>query len=171
MPKYYLVAGDYELDIKRMSTTVEKRARAKMRQAARIFLRTVIDIIPVWTGEAMGSLAPIAHYLHVRIPNTPDVNAPYDGFALGASQSYTSSPFIKQEGWKFSFEIGSSVPHFNINEYHNVMKWGIRLANPTPWRAFQAGKQAAMEFLQQTGHTIVPNFADFVIMKNVMRYG
>lgn len=171
MPKYYLRAGDYELDYKRMSATVEKRAHQKMRQAARIFLRTVIDIIPVWTGEAMGSLAPIAHYLHVAIPSTPNINAPYDGFALGASQSYTTSPFIKRENWHFYFEIGSSVPHFNINEYHKVTKWGIRLTNPTPWRAFQAGKKAATEFLQRTGKDIVPNFANFIIMKNVMRYG
>lgn len=154
-----------------MSETVKIRAHQKMRQAARIFLREVIQDIPVWTGEAMGSLAPIAHYLHVAIPSIPDPEAPFNGFALGASRSYMTEPFIKQEGWHFYFEIGSSVPHFNINEYHNVQRWGIKLRNPTPWRAFKRGKDAAMEFLQRTGQDIVPKFADFVIMKNVMRYG
>jgi hypothetical protein len=170
MPKYWLKTGDLELDIKRLSATVEKRAYQKMRQAARVFLRAAIERIPVWTGEAMGSLAPIAHELHVRIPATPNPDAPYNGFGIGMTQGKTSEPFITQEGWKFSFEIGSNVDHFNINDRFNVNKWGIMLRNPTPWEAFQHGAIAAKEFLNRTAQDIFPNFADFIIIKNMVTY-
>lgn len=171
MPRYYLQAGEYELDIERMSATVKKRSYQMMRQAARIYLREAIKHIPVWTGEAMGSLAPIARELHVHIPQTKDADAPVNGFSLGESQAYTSEPFIQQENWKFSFTIGSSVPHFNINEFHNVAKYGILLRNPTPWKAFTYGAEAAGVYLDEMGPKIFPNFADFTILKSEIRYG
>ena len=168
--KLILTAGDLVLDIDKMSKTVQMRAHQKMRQAARIFLRETIKHIPVWTGEAMGSLAPIAHELHVKIPSIKHPEAPFNGFSMGMTQGTSSSPFIKQDDWKFSFQIGTDVKHFNINDAYDVSKWGITLRNKTPWKSFEKGAEAAADFLRRTGHTIVPNFADFVVIKNVVTY-
>lgn len=164
-------AGDYELDIEKMYATVKKRSYQMMRQAARIFLREAIKHIPVWTGEAMGSLAPIARELHVQIPQIRDPDAPFNGFSLGASQGYTSEPFIQQENWKFSFVIGSSVPHFNINEFHDVSKYGILLRHSTPWNAFGQAADAAKAYLDDMAPKVFPNFADFTVLKSEIRYG
>lgn len=173
MPKYLLRVGDWELDYKRMSETVEKRAYQKMRQAARIFLREAFVHVPVWTGEAIASLFPLAQYLHVQIPaakTSPHPEAPENRFGLGMSQGIVKEPFIERRGWKFSFTITSDVKHFNINEFHDVSQYGIILRNPTPWRAFQQGAEAATKYLEATVQSIFPKFADFIIMKNMVDY-
>ena len=162
MHKIEMTFGDFNLDAKRLTETFNKILFQKMRQAARMFLRTAIQHIPVWTGEAMGSLAPIAHELHVSIPKVKDPEAPYDGFSLGVSQAVGSEPFIKQDGFVFSFTIGTNVPHFQINDRYDVSRWGFKLRNPTPWNAFELGRLAAVDYLRQQPPKF-PKYTDFMV--------
>lgn len=134
-----------------------------MRQAARVFLRTIIPLIPVWTGEAMGSLAPIAAELHVAIPSSPNPDAPYTGFSLGMSQTIRNEPFITQDGpGKFTFTIGTTVPHFNINDRFDVSRWGFKLRNPTPWTAFEQASAAMTNYLRNRGTGDFLTILDFL---------
>ena len=152
MPRLQLHYQERRFNVAKLTTAMEEHARQTMRQAARVFLRTIIPLIPVWTGEAVGSLAPIAAELHVAIPSSPNPEAPYNGFSLGMTQSIRSEPFIKKEGPnRFTFTIGSAVPHFNINDRFDVSRWGIKLRNPTPWNAFERASVAMSDYLKQRG--------------------
>ncbi|MCK5019881.1 MAG: hypothetical protein KAS32_22690 [Candidatus Peribacteraceae bacterium] len=170
MPRYIYHAREYKLDRQKLYGQTRKNTHEKMRRAAGIFLREVITHVPVWTGEAMGSLAPIAHELHVRIPTSKSSTAPYDGFALGVTQANTSKPFINQKNYIFSFSIGTDVPHFLLNDSVDVSKHGILLKNPTPWNAFEQGANVALSYLRLTGYMVIPNFSNFIILKNVVNY-
>jgi len=162
MPKLAISYQERRFNLDKLTQHMEEHARATMREAARVFLRTVIPLIPVWTGEAVGSLAPVAAELHVAIPSTPNPDAPYNGFNLGWTQTIRSEPFIIKEGPnKFSFTIGSAVPHFNINDRFDVSRWGFKLRNPTPWNAFQTGTDAMSEYLKNRGLGDFPSILDY----------
>jgi len=163
MPRLQLHYQERRFNLDKLTQHMEEHARATMREAARVFLRTMIPLIPVWTGEAIGSLAPIAAELHVAIPSSPNPDAPYNGFSLGMTQSVRSEPFIVKEGPnKFSFTIGSTVPHFNINDRFDVSRWGIKLRNPTPWNAFDRASAAMTDYLKNRGLGDFPRIIDYL---------
>ena len=162
MPKLQLLYQERRFNLDKLTKHMEEHARATMREAARVFLRTIIPLIPVWTGEAVGSLAPIAAELHVAIPSSPNPDAPYSGFHLGMTQTVRNEPFITKEGPnKFSFVIGSTVPHFNINDRFDVSRWGIKLRHPTPWNAFEQASKAMTNYLRNRGLGDFPSLWDY----------
>lgn len=162
MPKLQLVYQERRFNLDKLTRHMEEHAKATMREAARVFLRTVIPLIPVWTGEAVGSLAPIAAELHVAIPSSPNPDAPYNGFSLGMTQTIRTEPFIKKESQnRYTFTIGSTVPHFNINDRFDVSRWGFKLRNPTPWNSFQIGTDAMLEYFRGRGMDGFPTLLDY----------
>jgi hypothetical protein len=156
--------------MREISRTVDERIQQRMRQSGRIFLKEVIPLIPVWTGEAIGSLKPIAEALHVALPivkSYPD--SPMGGVEKGRAQSIGEGG-IQKEGYRYVLNFGSRVAHFNINDRYDVSQFGIKLRQPTPWQSFDRGIAVSRNYLKNNLKRLIPKYADLTY-KTRIYYG
>jgi hypothetical protein len=150
-----------ELDEARFTKTLRETLEVQVRQAARAWLRAVIPRVPVYTGMSRGSLQPLARFLRVAIPISPDQGAirhPKKTPEAGASQSFFDFP---NNGYVYSFQWDTDVLHYKINEYNN-MSGILPLRHPTPWHSIEAGNKAFNAYIEQTLPKRLPRVSDFI---------
>lgn len=124
---------------------IESRLVLANKNAARAWLEAVILRIPVWSGEAMGSLkfaegfgGFLGQYLDVQIPIDPISSRPNKNQITGGEKgrySFTDSRHI------FQFYYRSDVLHWI---YHEILARpaGIQQQITAPWHALQYGAVA-----------------------------
>jgi hypothetical protein len=122
---------------KRRDKMIGQCFREAIRQWLRAVLVGVAGDFPVWTGEAMSSLKPLARYLRVKTKRITPVKRRKDGrpvpdrrtegerkqrFRMRDDKSHAGS-------FLYSFFWRSDVLHFFINEYFSTQikhtPWGV----------------------------------------------
>jgi len=125
---------------------LRKRLREELIKAANAWFDIVVSIVPVWTGEAQGSLGPLAskigRFVPVKIRDS-SATARENRVAQGRTQGRGE---LKIDGFRAAMLWDSTVPHFIFNEQNNAENIGLRLRYPTPW---QARSTAEIAFFRQ----------------------
>jgi len=107
-----------------------------MMQATRAWVRTVVSIVPTWSGASQASIQPIANLVGVPVFSTPVAGAP-DRRDTSKGQAELSL-----EGPRKFFRWNTSVFHFIYNENNNANLVGFHLRNPGPYRSQRRAKTA-----------------------------
>lgn len=144
--------------------------KVQTRQAARAWLREIIEHVPVYSGMSIASLLPLGGYLHVAIPITPHPNfynhryaGEFNGIAAGQAEG--GYAFI-DNNFKYTFTFSTEVKQFIINDI-NVGLGMPPLLNPTPWRATELAGVAFKEYLDNNLKNRVPKISDFVYIETI----
>jgi hypothetical protein len=125
---------------------MEDALKIILEESAREWLRAVVHKVPIWSGEAVASLLPLAGYLDEEIEIHPVLDAPEGGIERGIKQSRYKFEFT---GGKMSFIFDELVPHYLINDFNRGLGQPP-LIHPTPWRSLEAGREAFNRHFKQT---------------------
>ncbi len=155
-----------KLEYGKYTKALDTIMRQQLKEAAKDWLRAVVERTPVYSGESRGSLLPLAAYLNEEINISPAANwlirkqGPTSlGADVGESEgrySFTSSNYV------YTFSFATDVPQYLINEF-NVGLGSPPLINPTPWLSLEAGEQALFEYLDRNILANFPKVSDFVV--------
>lgn len=157
------------LDVPKATAAIEKAIEVQMRQAAREMLRAIIVKVPVFTGMARGTMQPLGRFLRVAVPITPKPGAKkYPGKNAAAGALASSFTFANSGGLRPRLRFDPGVAHFQTNDKFDVSERGIKLRNPTPWHALQAGREAFKIYLRQNLKKRVPRISSFVTRTRVI---
>lgn len=138
---------DRQGNVKRIDAETREHFHAMLAA----FLRAVIPQVPVWSGMARASLKPLAQFLTnragftVSVPITPDPDAHSHikaGQNEAAGEALGSFKFVRSEGL-LAIEMGTDVPHYSYLDFNQSSR---PLRHPTPWKSFEAGREAALEY-------------------------
>lgn len=143
------------------------------RQAARAWLREVILNVPVWTGEARGSLRPLGQFLKVAVPISPSSSkwarrAIAQGHTAEAGAQQGQFEFRVEPPLRIIFEYETQVIHYLINEFYNVNP-PIHLIQPAPWLSHEKGRVAYQNYINTNLKNKLPNLKSYIIREKVTK--
>jgi len=150
----------FELTPDLFSKTLKKRLGEAHRQAVRVWLKTILENIPTYTGTARGTFRPLGRVLNIAVQKTKvlgktdpskkkwiyvkgrkwragiDYGESYGGYSLWWQQEATRIIY--------GFSFTSDLPYLLWNEVYPAPVNFVLPSNP-PWRAF---RKAALAFLK-----------------------
>ena len=169
MPGFELKYNVRRFDHRAFTKSLEKHIEQVLRESMRVFLRSVALGLPVWTGRAKKSLAPLAHSLHIAWNISPVASAYEQGRNSPQSSDITTPHWkdaIQRTGYVWSVSLGSGVFYFDVNEVMNVnASFGFHLKHPGPWNLFKKGSEAANDYMRAHLHTGMPKASRFITLK------
>jgi hypothetical protein len=143
---------------------LREEVQTQMRQAAREFLRAVINRVPIDTGEARGTLLPLGRFLRVSVPidvlnakanknpDTGEINAPllFDFETTGKGEYFT---------------VQMQLFHFWWNDFftHNYENPQI----DPPWHSIEDGVKAFMDYIKTDGYKRLPRLKEFLFVSRI----
>ena len=134
----------------RQRPAIDEYAKIVIEQAARIWVRTALDIIPTWSGASRATLQALASAVDEHVAIDVRGDAP-DRIALG--RLYSSGGINKVESGHYEFYYETSLRYLIANENQNVKPgtFGLRgsLVTPTPYQFREAGNRAVKAYLDQ----------------------
>lgn len=119
--------------------TLDQELGEILVEGTRAWVRTVISVVPSWTGESRGSIQPIADLVGVPVFIKVAPSAPGNRVSRGRAKG--TARMIKSKG-VFQFQWNSRVLHFAFNEVANANLYGLNLINPGPYESQKKGKEA-----------------------------
>lgn len=131
-----------------VSRALEPVSDLVLRQAARAWLRAMVEAIPVWEGTARGTLKPLGRFLRVAVPISPvaspskTVSSPMKGrvFQLGPQAGEGYSEFeLTSEFPKYTLAFTEKLPYVVWNSFGSPLP----TVKSAPWAAFQKAGMAA----------------------------
>ncbi len=128
----------------------------------REWVRTVVSIVPSWSGMSRASLKPIADLVGEPVFSSPTSGAPdrqLQGEALGEGKLNLG------EGNIYSFTWKTSVFHFIYNESNNANLVGFHLRNPGPYHSRDAANQAFERAIQSRLRAVEIRFKAHIKIK------
>jgi hypothetical protein len=146
--------------------TLIKNLEKLNREAARAWLKAVITRVPVWSGEARGSLRPLGQFLKEAIPINPSsspgaLRAMAAGHTAAAGEAQGSFEFKIEGGRRVVFIFNTQVVHYLINEYYPAPEPN-NLITETPWYSFRAGRIAYDQYITQNLKTSIPRIKSYI---------
>ncbi len=158
LPKYKFNAEAY-------SRSLYTSLNVQVRNAAREFLREMVQHIPVDTGQARGTLFPLGRFLNVAVPtNGADPTRTKSPSTGSQSQNMLLFDFPESEDGVY-FEIQIQLFYFWFNEFfqHNYPNAQL----DTPWESIEAGKKAFISFMKKEAPKRMPKVKDFITVTQV----
>lgn len=157
------------LNKRAFTATLEKHIGQVLRQSMRVFLRSIARGLPVWTGRAKMSLAPLAKSLHIAWTVSP-VATPYEIGRNAPQPSDIVTPTwqhaIIRTGNIWTVSLASGVFYFDVNEIMNVnATFGFHLKHPGPWKLFEQGLEESNTYIQRHLHRGLPNLVDYMMLE------
>lgn len=136
----------------------------EVKQGMRAFLEAAIPKVPVYSGQARGTLRPLGRYLNVLIPISPTKAArkkhPGNTPRKGEDESLFE---FKNEGFNHSVELKITLFYFIVNDFHGANFEGSEnLIQATPWGALEAGRKAFVAYLKQNLKKKIPRINQYV---------
>lgn len=119
-----------------LQASLEVEVTGAMREA----MREVVQRIPVYTGEARGTLKPIGRFLDLQIPITPVGRKKGHDQDTGAANS--SIKFDLSTPLRPTFKVNITLFHLEWNEFNES-----KISPSAPWHAFEAGRRAFQAYL------------------------
>lgn len=142
MPKITGNLAQIALDLDAALRDLDRQCTDILLDGAKEWTRTVVDIVPTWSGMSQASIQPIADLVGVPVFSSPVSGAP-DRQAAGRA-SGSASMTLGERG-EYSFEWKSTVFHFLYNELNDATEVGFRLKQPGP---YQSQRQASAAFFR-----------------------
>ncbi len=159
MLKISIKLTSLELSEGQFSDALFKTLETQSRMAARAWLRAVLLRVPVYTGEARGSLKPLGQFLKVAVPINPVAQRKGHTPEGGAAQS----SFEFTRGYITEFIFTEAVAHYIINEFYDANP-PIHLTHlPRPWASFEQGKKAYRAYLKQYLKEKLPRISSYTL--------
>ena len=134
----------------RQRPAIDEYAKTVIEQAARIWVRTALDIIPTWSGASRATLQALASAVDEHVAIDVRGDAP-NRIALGRLYSSGGINQVKASHYEFYYE--TSLRYLIANENQNVKPgtFGLSgsLITPTPYQFREAGNRAVVAYLDQ----------------------
>lgn len=149
-----LVVPDYDFAGHKLALDTALKIQIKM--AARAWLRAVIPHVPVYTGMARSSLAPLGRFINLAVPISPIARRTNRTPGMGESQSHFQ---FYDNGATYNFQWNTDVPHYIANEFYSS---NLPLTNPTPWHSLQYGERAFQDYVDNILPLRIPAAQQFI---------
>lgn len=144
------------IDRAQLLRNLDADVRKITEEAARIWVRSAISNIPVWSGASRATLESLGSAVGVPVPIDPKSNAP-NRIGLGRARSRGGVEKVGDGSWRFFYE--SNLEHLAANETESVEPGtrGLRgsLIQPTPYQFREKANQAVLEYLNSVELTAV----------------
>lgn len=168
MFKITMAMKKVDLNVKKFEEDLSEALANEIKEGTRAFLKAVLTKVPVYTGQARGSLKPVGQFLNMNISIRPTKGAvkkhpnvkPSDGEKFGSIE------FIKN-GLNVKVTITQHLMHYLINEFHDVSN-SINLKRDVPWNSFEVGRLAYIEYMKthlKKRIPIIANYITFTLIK------
>jgi hypothetical protein len=156
--KIFLSLSKIILDKGRFTKAVDSKLKEIHKRANKDMIKAVYPKVPVWTGEARGTLVPFARSVGAVIPINPVAVRRGHNATTGANQSTFN--IVMKDG-KYITQIDIQLLHYNYLESNPGR-------SPTaPWRSLQAGKKAYKASIdKQLGRKLknLPRIKDYIVL-------
>lgn len=138
---------------------LQEKLEVIQREAARAWLRAVLEHVPTWTGTARGTYLSLGSVLHVAVPITPKVQRANRGPLFGVVKSYFD---FSAEGLVYRFSFTQNLEYYLMDELNIVPN-----IPSTPWHSFSFGYEAWKAEVKTRLLKDMPQLATFVSYKRV----
>jgi len=140
MPKITGTLALIELDLAGVLQTLDRQCTDILLDGAKEWTKTVVDIVPTWSGMSQASIQPIADLVGVPVFTSPVSGAP-DRAALGRAKG--SATLTLGDNGQYAFEWKSTVFHFIYNESNDANATGFfNLRHPGPYQSQRLASSA-----------------------------
>lgn len=151
MMKLDIEFQDLDFDTDNFIWALDNEIREIMKEAARQFLKEVMRIVPIYSGESTSLFEYLADYLHVDLGIVPDPESKRDGTYTGYMKGrWSNSDRLpvrrRKDVWQFYYELPEDH-YINVNEVLNANLYGFHLRKPGPYGAMLAGETAAEKYV------------------------
>lgn len=151
--------------------TVVRYFLVGLRLAGRAFLIKAHEIVPVFTGMALGSLNPLANIVKYKIPI---YGRPKDAWVNGQlvtkdeslGEKQGDAIIYKANARTAVLRVETKVYHYDLRDV-NEMSDTSGVAAPTPWHSFAQGAAAASQEFNEYMDFKVGNFIVFAVKEKV----
>lgn len=138
----------YKRDVKRVLEEVTL-------EALRAALVEIVKRIPVYTGEARGTLRPIGRFVGEQIPIAP----------IAKRKGHTPATGEKQASCELSNETGlNPTVRIDVELFH--VRWNEANESPVsksaPWHAFEAGRKAYIDYVGKNLKQRLPDITKYL---------
>jgi len=149
--------AELNLSLRSAEKAIDNQVKADLFRAWDAWIVEFIRIVPVWSGQSVGTILPLAELLsHPVVINAPQGQAPGNLAGRGAA---TSSATLSGGNGKWFIEYQTALQHLIINEQFDATVWGFKLKRPGPYN-FQ--EQAAAKFMEAAREARLPDLTDFI---------
>lgn len=156
-----------DFDRKAFEKYLHQEMTETVREAARSWLTTVLNIVPTWSRASRATFEELAEACGFRVIYGP-IRSKEDRLTLGLSTGRGGVKTTKTS-WKFFYE--TDLRYLAYNEYHHVVYGQAPnvfsrsgLTNPTPYRFQEAGEADFRSFAQNVR---LPNPIAFIKPKRL----
>lgn len=139
-----------QFDRKRYVADVDEYMTEQTREAARSWLRVVLQIIPTWSGASRATFSHLAEEVNFPLTFGP-IRSKEDRLLLGLSTSRGGLQIERGTSWHFFYE--TDLRYLAYNELNKVIFGQAPnvfsrsgLIHPTPYRFQDAGRADFLNF-------------------------
>jgi hypothetical protein len=173
----------FKFNNKKWSETRHQQTILAQKMAARAWVEAVVVRIPVWSGQALGSIKFaqgrsgessgmfLFQFLKMTIPITPGPVATFlhrtpkkNAITGGAQGRFTFTS--NQNTHQYTFTFFTSIIYFIIQDFFN-----ISISPSAPWGSMEAGKKAWHETIRSEIKKRLSGIAKFIDEDNEIRHG
>lgn len=164
-PQLTINAPQVTFDLRGYEQDLQENCQRLLRAMARAFLDETIKRIPVDTGMARGTMAPVSRVLGLAFqiakgPNKPrqgkasqsNYNKSYEGGTSRARVTLSDGPIVYAMHWS------ANLFHLLVNDLYHLPG---HFEHPTPWHAIASGVAAAEKFFIDNGSFYLPTAASY----------
>lgn len=148
----------FEFDRGGFSRDMQKTLAHACEEGLREFVYAVERRVPVRTGEARGSLGPLADYLGITLDlsGVKVTNEKNHNPEAGAAQTTFGVPEFTIAPFSFSVRIHIGTPHYQFLESN-----ASDTQPDAPWRSFEEGKRVMENFIKTYIRDNLPKVRDY----------
>ena len=162
----------FKFDFGGFQKSTDTAAKAAVLSAARAWLRAAIVRVPVWTGQALGSVKYakgrsgvsaglfLGEYLKVQIPIRAYHWKPNKNPQTGGKQGRFT---FSQSKHQYRFTFQSDVIYYIIQDFFN-----IGVSKTAPWNSMAAGAQAFNASIGEEMLSRLPRINDFILNSGIV---
>lgn len=139
-----------DFDLKSYLRAFDAKLEETTKQAARSWLRTVLDIVPTWSKASRATFEALAREVGFSVTFGPLI-ARKDRTSLGLSTGRGGLEIEADSHYRFFYE--TDLRYLEYNEFNNAtpgpppQPFG-ELRNPTPYRFLEAGQRDFESFVK-----------------------
>lgn len=153
-----------------------KISKLAQREAVAAWVRAVAGSTPVYTGTALGTIAPVGRTVgEILAPvsnNTSKKFFHYNGrkypLGFGAGEDYQEHSLQTEASSQIvisTFTFNENLPYVVWNSLYPISMKGLK--NKTPWYSLQKGVAAYVQYIRENLPEKLPKHAQFLRIKIV----
>jgi hypothetical protein len=184
--KVTFVATGFQFKRAEFSDAFKKAIQLEMRNGAKEFVKAALIRVPVRTGFARGTLLNLGDAIgYAGATNKPAFARKLDKRRLkvvnvsvnGAEEYYQGVPKTPENARQFSTPLNKVFTNngrtFSFNYEQTVLYYEIndassnRYTPSAPWRSFEFGSAAFIDYLERVGLQRLPAITEYIVKKRI----